>query len=178
MKSFKQIFHESEDYLKKQSIPPENPLYGTEKDPRLDINKEYKTSEDLLMKSAMTSGDDVSYMGLKGIKGEPKFSKEELQRRRAESVKKAHTKETKTLREKRYQSHISLEGKLKEPYIDAATGEQRIHWPPHEPWIHPWNPREIVHNFVPLREDEFIVPAYPPRSKYIAVYSKTQGRTR
>mgnify|MGYP003343562809 CR=1 FL=1 len=165
MKPFKQILREATD---------SNSEYGTENDPRLDITKEYKTSEsDPALYRAMTAGEDPSYMGLTGKKGknqygEPITDPEEKQRRRAEAVKRAHKAETQKRRERLIQQHISLKKPFSGVYVDVETGEQRhgrSYWPPSGPWIHPWT-NEVVNNFVPIGENESVLQANPPRYRY------------
>lgn len=173
MKTFKELFIEQE-----RKIAPENPLYGTKNDPRLDITREYKTSEsDPEMMRVMTAGKDLSYLGLRGYKGKPKYSKEELASRRAEAIKRARAKEKEKRRQEKYESYAELRSRPKQ-YIDAATGELRVHWPPHEPWIHPWRPEQVIHNYIPLSDDETILKPNPPRYKYMSVYSAKTGRSR
>lgn len=160
-------------------IPEEDPLYGTPEDPRLDITREYKTSDDPLMMRAMTSGSDLSYMGLRGYKGKSKFSTEELKQRQIESRKRARAKAKEQNRQETLKGHVELRTTpYRLTYTDAATGELRNHWPPHEPWIHPWDPGTVINNFVPLRDDEYVSQADPPRYKYPSVFSIRGGRTR
>jgi hypothetical protein len=75
MKTFKEhIFEESK-------IPPENKLYGTPRDPRLDIKRSYKTSiEDPLMSRVMSSSP------VPNPKKKESLSKEERARRKLEST--------------------------------------------------------------------------------------------
>jgi hypothetical protein len=96
MKSFKQFITEAK-------IKPENPLYGTERDPRLDINVPYKTSSDPLMASVMSTGPDVvKYTG--GQYGREKLTAEERAKRKLESTLASNKRNKATSRVKESES--------------------------------------------------------------------------
>jgi len=72
-------------YITEAKIKPENPLYGTERDPRLDINIEYKSSSDPLMASVLSTGPNVvKYTG--GQYGRERLTPEERTKRKLQST--------------------------------------------------------------------------------------------
>jgi hypothetical protein len=90
-------------YISETKIKPENPLYGTENDPRLNINIPYKTSSDPLMARVMSTGPDVvKYTG--GQYGRQRLTPEERAKRKKESTLASNKRKKETSRVKESES--------------------------------------------------------------------------